>query len=47
VLARLQKDRTFTTYVASADTVDKVNARWHYMNGTGGGWSDTYGVIPS
>jgi hypothetical protein len=46
-LVRLQLGGTFSTHVTSSDTQDKVNVRWHYKDGTGGGWSGTYSVIPS
>jgi hypothetical protein len=46
-LVRLQQGGTFSTHVTSTDNQDKVNIRWHYMDGTGGGWSGTYGVTPS
>jgi hypothetical protein len=47
-LVRLQQGGTFSTSVSSTDSQDKVNVRWHYQDdGTGGGWSGTYGVTPS
>ena len=47
-LVRLQKGGTFTAGVASTDTTNKVNVRWHYSaNNSAGGWSGTLGVIPS
>jgi hypothetical protein len=46
-LVRLQQGGTFSTNVTSTDTKDKVNVRWHYMDGTGGGWSSTYTVLGS
>jgi hypothetical protein len=46
-LVRLQQGGTFSTNVTSTDTQDKVNIRWHYKDGTGGGWSGTYSVTPS
>jgi hypothetical protein len=33
--------------VSSTDTQHKVNLRWHYLDGTGGGWSGTYSVMTS
>ena len=43
----LQQGGTFTTGIASTDTSDKVNIRWHYSaNGSAGSWSGTLGVIP-
>ena len=44
-LVRLQKGGTFSTNVTSTDAQDKVNVRWHYRDGTGGGWSGTYSVV--
>jgi hypothetical protein len=44
-LVRLQQGGTFSTNVLSDDKEDKVNVRWHYSDGTGGGWSGTYSVI--
>lgn len=46
-LVRLQQGGTFHTNVSSTDTQDKVTVRWHYKAGTGGGWSNSYSVIPS
>jgi hypothetical protein len=46
-LVRLQQGGTFHTNVSSTDTRDKVTVRWHYKVGTGGGWSNSYTVIPS
>jgi hypothetical protein len=46
-LVRLKQGGTFTTNVSSTDTQDRVMVRWHYKNGTEGGWSGTYSVIPS
>jgi hypothetical protein len=48
-LVRLQHGGTFSTNVMSTDTQHKVNVRWHYTDdqGTGGGWSGTYSVLPS
>ena len=46
-LVRLQQGGTFSTNVTSTDAQDKVNVRWHYKDGTGGGWSGTYGVVGS
>jgi hypothetical protein len=46
-LVRLQQGGTFHTNVSSTDTQDKVTVRWHYKAGTGGGWSNSYTVIPS
>ena len=46
-LVRLQHGGTFTATVASTDTSDKVNVRWHYSaNGSSGSWSGTRGVVP-
>jgi hypothetical protein len=46
-LVSLQQGGTFSTNVSSTDTQDKVDLRWHYEDGTGGGWSGSYGVVPS
>lgn len=46
-LVRLQQGGTFAATVASTDTDDKVNVRWHYSaNGTSGSWSGTRSVVP-
>jgi len=46
-LVRLQKGGTFSATVASSDTSEKVNVRWHYSaNGTSGSWSGTRSVLP-
>ncbi len=46
-LVRLQKGGTFTATVASTETSNKVNVRWHYSaNGSSGSWSGTRGVLP-
>jgi len=46
-LVRLQKGGTFTAAVASTDTGEKVNVRWHYSaNGSSGSWSGTRSVLP-
>ena len=46
-LVRLQRGGTFTATVASTDTSDKVNVRWHYSaNGSSGSWSGTRSVLP-
>jgi uncharacterized membrane protein len=46
-LVRLQQGGTFSTNVTSTDAKDKVNVRWHYKDGTGGGWSGTYSAVGS
>jgi probable HAF family extracellular repeat protein len=46
-LVRFQQGGTFSTHVTSTDISDKVNIRWHYMDGTGGGWSGMYSITPS
>ncbi len=46
-LVRLQQGGTFRTNVTSTDAQDKVNVRWHYKDGTGGGWSGTYSAVGS
>jgi hypothetical protein len=46
-LVRLQQGGTFTATIASTETSDKVNVRWHYSaNGSSGSWSGTRGVLP-
>lgn len=45
-LVSLQQGGQFSTRVGSTDSADRVNVRWHYADGTGGGWSGTYGVTP-
>jgi Right handed beta helix region len=46
-LVSLEAGGTFTTGIISSDTTDKVNIRWHYSDGTAGGWSGTRSVVPS
>jgi parallel beta-helix repeat protein len=45
-LVSLKAGGTFTTGIVSSDTNDKVNVRWHYSDGSAGGWSATQSVVP-
>jgi hypothetical protein len=45
-LVSLKAGGTFRTGIISSDTTDKVNLRWHYSDGSAGGWSGTLGVVP-